>query len=86
MSIREDAKKIVRHCLEKVVASGDLDWGFDYTFNELAQTLSLKDVKYCRVCCQYLRKMGYINVDYGENDEGLKIWLSAAAVDFLETV
>lgn len=93
MHIREDSKKIVRCFLEKAIEYGDLDLdssGILFSYNGLAEALSLKDGKYCRICCQYLREHGYLVTHAKENgNDELSIQrsvrLSSSAIDFLET-
>lgn len=86
MSIRADSKKIIQYFLEKAIECGALNEFFPLQYAELAQVLNFKDEKYCRVCCQYLNRMNYININRSKYDEHLNISLNAPAIDFLETV
>lgn len=95
MNIRDDSKKIVCYFLEQAVEWGDLDTqssGKLFSYNTLAETLSLKDGRYCRVCCQYLREHGYITThakeDEPKEDElniQRSVHLFSSAIDFLES-
>lgn len=85
MCIRDDSKKIIRHYLAKAIECGTLDELFPLQYDELAQALCFNNTNYCRVCCQYLKGMGYIIISTSRKDECLKISLRAPAIDFLET-
>lgn len=95
VNIPEDSKKIVRYFLEKAVEYGDLDMissDFWFSYDSLASTLGFKDVKYCRICCQYLTGHAYIKIatqrkenSTDENSIQRCVRLSSSAIDFLET-
>lgn len=84
MSVLVDSKKIIQHFLSKAIECGELEESFPLQYDELAQTLNFPGKNYCRVCCQYLKRMEYINIRRPKKDECLEISLNAIAIDFLE--
>ena len=90
MCIRDDAKKIVRHFLEQAVVAGDLWEQFSLQYDSLAAELQLQSGNYCRVCCQYLKELGYISLHSDKSartpdSKSFRLTLTARAVDFLES-
>lgn len=83
MNIHEDSKKIIRYFLDKAIECGDLRKQFPIQYDELAETLGFSNGKYCRVCCQYLKDMGYIIFTKSTT---IKIQVVGRAIDFLESV
>lgn len=81
MSIHEDSKKIIRYFLDKAIECGNLREQFPIQYGELAKTLGFSNGKYCRVCCQYLKDMGYIKII-----KPIGIEVVGRAIDFLESV
>ena len=82
--IRDDAKKIVKYILEQSISLGNLDETICIRYDDLAKELNLKDEKYCRVCCQYLHGLHYINIFRNDNGTRL-VHLKAQGIDFLES-
>jgi len=89
MDIQNDSRKIVHHFLEKVIEFGDFQAQFTFQFDALAAELGLQSGNYCRVCCQYLRKSGYVSIysadTKGPDGKDLRITIEPKAVDFLES-
>ena len=83
MGLQTDSKKIIQHFLKKVIENGNLLTQFTTDFITLAEELSFESAGYCRVCCQYLRDTG--RIDLNKKGDSQLITLRAAAIDFLET-
>lgn len=82
MGIRKDSKKIINYYLAAAIDRGELSDRFLIQYDELAKALDLQNEKYCRICCTYLRDMGYINIY--TNEDGRYLSLRSTAIDFLE--
>lgn len=82
--IKDDAKKIVKYMLDQSISRGDLCEVLFIHYADLAKELDLQSENYCRVCCQYLDELQYINIL--ENDNGTRsIRLTAKGIVFLES-
>ncbi|MBD5395641.1 MAG: hypothetical protein HDR71_15580 [Lachnospiraceae bacterium] len=82
--IRDDAKRIIKYMLDQSISFGGLDENIYIRYDDLAKELNLKDENYCRVCCQYLDELHYINIL--DNDNGTRIVrLKAQGIDFMES-
>ena len=90
MGIRNDSQKIVQYFLTKAIEYGDLRQQITFQYDTLAATLGLESGNYCRVCCQYLKDLGYISL-YAERDKtnpnsnDYRTSLTGRAIDFLES-
>lgn len=82
MGIRKDSKKIISYYLAAAIECGELEDRFLLQYDKLAEVLDLQSGKYCRICCIYLRDMGYINIYNDKNSRYLN--LRSTAIDFLE--
>lgn len=82
--INADSKKIVSYLLEQVLSVGDLNQEFTICYKTLANELNLQNEKYCRVCCQYLNRLNYIEL-FRDGNKNYQARLTAKGIDFLET-
>lgn len=83
--IKYNSKKILNYMLERVISYGDLHANFFIKYDNLAEELELESENLCRVCCQYLDSLNYINVI--RNDDGHRlVELTAKGIDFLESM
>lgn len=83
--IKYNSKKILNYMLERVISYGDLNANFFIKYDNLAKELELESENLCRVCCQYLDSLNYINVI--RNDDGNRlVELTAKGIDFLESM
>lgn len=83
--IKDDAKKIIKYMLEQSISLGGLENNLRIRYDDLAKTLDLKSENYCRVCCQYLNELNYINIIDNDNDTRL-VLLKAKGIEFLESM
>ena len=81
--INTDSKKIVSYLLEQVLSVGDLRQDFTICYKTLANELGLQNERYCRVCCQYLHRLNYIEL-FKDQNKNYKVRLTAKGIDFLE--
>ena len=82
MGIQADSKKIIQHFFKKAIENENLLAQFTIDFTVLAEELSFESAGYCRVCCQYLRDTG--RIDLNKMGDSQLITIRAAAIDFLE--
>lgn len=81
--IRDDAKKIIKYLLNQSISFGNLNEILCIRYDDLAKELDLKNENYCRICCQYLNELHYIDVL--DNDKDTRsVRLKAKGIDFLE--
>jgi len=79
--IKDNSKKVIQYLLDQAISCGDLEALFLIRYDTLAEELHLENEKLCRVCCQYLDRLGYI-----DNDDGGRLTrLTAKGIDFLES-
>ena len=81
--IKDNSKKIIQYLLDQAISCGDLEALFLVQYDTLAKELCLENEKLCRVCCQYLNRLGYINII--DNDGVRLARLTPKGIDFLES-
>jgi|GEM_PF-4027202 len=83
--IKDNSKKIIQYLLDQAISCGDLEALFLIQYDTLAKELRLENGKLCRVCCQYLDRLGYINIVDNDDGGGRLTRLTARGIDFLES-
>lgn len=86
--IKDDAKQIIEYLLKKAISYGTLKQGIPIQFDTLANELGLESKNYCRVCCDYLDQLNYVDfVDNGDidNKDLFFAHLKANGIDFFES-
>jgi len=82
--IKDNSKKVIQYLLDQVISCGDLEAMFPIQYDALAKELGLENEKLCRICCQYLDRLGYVSI-ISDDDSGRLARLTVAGIDFLES-